>query len=159
MKNQHAEIFCFSIENRHFAIPLEAVGQVLMATAVLPVPNAPPFIHGLIDYHGLVVPVINLRSRLKLPQQPVRVHDIFIIACTSNRTIALVADEAIGVVTPDTKDLVFETGFVSDFEASGFLRRDDGIILIYDIEKFLSREEDIEVQAAIDDQPDEINKP
>lgn len=155
MDNKPTEIFCFLIENQRFAIPLASVDQVLLAMAVVPVPNSPELIHGLIDYHGKVVPVINLRFRLKLPEQPIRITDIFIIADTSKRKIALVADEAQGVIVPDAKDLVSAIEIDSNFEAQGILRRDDGIILIYDMENFLAGEEEMKIQTAIDNQTGE----
>ena len=150
MKNLHSEIFCFTIENRRFAVPLSSVVQVLMATAVSPVPNSPPVIHGLIDYHGLVLPVINLRFRLNVLPQPILISNIFIIADTPKRTFALLADAADGVIAPNAKDLVSAADIDTGIAAQGIFRRDDGIILIYDMENFLSGEEEIILQEAID---------
>ena len=120
-----------------------------MAVEVSPVPNAPQVIHGLIDYHGMVVPVINLRCRLQLPEQPIRRNDIFIIADTSIRKIALVADAAKDVISIPGIDRVSSARVDPGIEAGGILRLDDGIILIYDIEKFLSGKEEKELQEAI----------
>lgn len=150
------EIFCFTIEKHLFAIPVNTVDQVLMAVAVTPVPNSPPVIYGVIDYHGVVVPVINLRFRLKLPAQPVRVNDVFIIAETSKRTIALVADEGNEVIVADSTDRVSAIDLDTGFGSAGFFRRDDGIIVIYDVEKFLTDKEEIELQTAIENLTNEI---
>jgi purine-binding chemotaxis protein CheW len=150
MENQPAEIFCFTIENQQFAIPLTCVDQVLMAVAVSPVPNSSELLHGLIDYHGTLVAVINLRFRLKLPLKPIRISNRFIIANTSKRKIALVADEVYGVIVPEIKDLISADDLDTDLEATGILRRDDGIILIYDIEGFLSNQDEILIYDTID---------
>lgn len=155
MKTKSSEIFCFTIEKQLFAIPLATVDQVLMAMAVTSVPKSPPIIHGIIDYHGVVVPVINLRFRLKMPARPIRINDVFIIAETSKRTIALVADEANDVMVPDVNDMTSANELDSGFEPAGIFRRDDGIILIYDIEHFLTAQEEIELQTAIDNNPNE----
>jgi purine-binding chemotaxis protein CheW len=150
MQNQPKEIFCFTIDHQRFAIPLTTVDQVLMAMAVSPVPNLPALFHGLIDYHGLLVPVINLRSRLKMPLEPVRISDVFILASTPKRKIALVADRADGVMLPCLKDWLSAADMVPGHETAGFLRCDDGMIVIYDLENFLSGEDEIEIQKAID---------
>lgn len=152
MQNQPKEIFCFTIDHQRFAIPLIVVDQVLMAMAVSPVPNLPELFHGLIDYHGLLVPVINLRSRLKMPPEPVRISDVFILATTPKRKIALVADRADGVMLPCLKDWVSAADMVPGHDTAGFLRCDDGMIVIYDLENFLSGEDEIEIQKAIDNQ-------
>jgi purine-binding chemotaxis protein CheW len=145
-----SEIFCFTIEKHLFAIPVKTVGQVLMAMAVTPVPNSPEIIYGVIDYHGVIIPVINLRFRLKLPAQPIRVNDVFIIVETSKRTIALVADEGNEVIAADSNDMASTIELETGFGSAGFFRRDDGIIVIYDVEKFLTDQEEIELQTAIE---------
>ena len=150
MKNQHTEFFCFKIDNQSLAIPLLTVERVLMATEVLEVPESPPVIHGIIDFHGLIIPVINLRHRLKLPLFPIRISDIFIIVETSKRKMALVADSANDVIVHVETDLVRAEDVDPGFKSEGMLRRDDGIVLIYDIEKFLSEQEEAVVQIAID---------
>jgi purine-binding chemotaxis protein CheW len=144
------DIFCFTIDERPFAIPFSAVDRVIRAVEVSPVPNAPRVIHGIFDYHGRVVPVINLRQRLKMADLPIRVHDVFILADTQKRKIALVADRADGILNPMANDLVRASAVEQGFEADGLLRRDDGIVLIYDIEKFLSEQDEIMLEEAIE---------
>ncbi len=152
MSTGNTEIFCFKLDNKQIAIPLANVDQVLMAMAVLPVPDSPPLIYGLIDYHGKIIPVINLRYKLKLPEQPIRSSDVFVIADTALRKIAIVADEAKGVIVPATKDLAAAADIGSGLNAEGFLRCDDGIIIIYDLEKFLSEEDNIYLNQIIENQ-------
>lgn len=149
MNNQPAAFFCFNIDQQSLAIPLLAVEKVLMAAAVTEVPESPPVIHGIIDYQGMIIPVINLRYRLKLPLFPVRINDIFIIAETSVRKVAMVADSANGVIVPAHTDLVNADDVDRGFKSEGMIRRDDGIVLIYDIEQFLSEQDEFELQAAI----------
>ena len=149
MADQTSDIFCFRIDNLQLAIPFSTVDRVLRAVEITQVPNSPSLIYGIFDYHGKVVAAINLRHRLKLPSQPVRIHDVFIIAKTRNREIALVADRAEGIIHPQARDLSDAADLDAGFEAGGILRRDDGIILIYDIEKFLSAQDDLELQQVI----------
>lgn len=159
MRNQPSDVFRFTIEEIHLAIPLSTVDRVIRSVSVATVPNAPAVIHGIIDYYGLLVPVINLRYRLKLQNLPVRAGDIFILADTPLRKLALVADTAEGVVAPLANDMVTAASLDKGFEADGMLRRDDGIILIYDLEKFLSPEEERELDIALVNQTRVKEKP
>jgi purine-binding chemotaxis protein CheW len=140
------KIFHFTIGESKFGIPLSTVDRVIRAVAVTTVPNAPPAIYGLIDYYGVLVPVVNLRQHFQLPAQPVRVDDVFIIAASTKRKIALVADKADGVIYVKAPEIVTSSDVEPVFESAGLLKRDDGIIFIYDIEKFLSMQEEIEIQ-------------
>lgn len=150
MKHQSEKLFCFTIEKQQFAIPLDTVDLLLLATAVIPVPNSPAAIHGVINYHGVIVPVINLRHKLNLPGQPIRACDMFILADSSKRKIALVADSVTGVIVPELNDLATAVDIDPGFGAAGFLRREDGIVLIYDLESFLSGEEYLDLMDAME---------
>lgn len=159
MTELSAEIFSFIIDDQQFAIHLTAVDRVISAVAVTQVPNAPLVIHGIFDYHGVVVPVINLRRRLKMPEQPVRIGDVFILADTKKRKLALVADSAHGIVHARAAKLIKSSDIDNGFEPDGILQYNDGILFIYDIEKFISKQEEMELQEAIDEQNEVKNKP
>ncbi len=62
----------FSIGNRNLALPLGNVERVIRMVALVPVPEAPEWIPGLLNLHGRVMPVIDLRKRLGLPRE--RIH-------------------------------------------------------------------------------------
>jgi purine-binding chemotaxis protein CheW len=154
MSKKVTEILCFSMDEQRFAIPLDSVERVLRAQAVTAVPDSPEYIYGIIDYHGEVIAVINLRKRFNLLCRPVRLNDRFIIAGTPSRKLALSVDEVEGVLIPDDKDL-YEVKQVFPETDTGLkliriLREDTGIILIYDMEKFLSGDEEIRLQEIIE---------
>jgi len=140
MKNQK-EIFCFTIENQKFALPLVVVEQVVPAMAFTTVPETPPFIHGLIDYHGLVIPVINLRNRLNFPDRMIGTSDVFILVRSPKRKLALVADAVQGVMTPDAMELVPAENIDHRFKGIGVVRCDDGMWFIYNLEDLLNQQD------------------
>lgn len=150
MKTKNREIFCFTIDHQQLAIPLANVVRVVMACEVSTVPNAPPVIHGIINLHGTVVPVINVRQRLKMKLQPIHPQDLFIIADTRERRIALVADKVSGLRMAAEKETVTGRDVDKGFDAAGIFMSDDGLILIYDLELFLSAEEEIALMEEIE---------
>ena len=60
------QYICFQVGEAHYALPLGPIAQVLRFENVTPVPMAPPFVEGILNLGGEVVPVINLRSRFGL---------------------------------------------------------------------------------------------
>src|SRR5260221_14249340 len=50
-----------------FAVPVETVQEILDMRPVFRIPEAPPYLAGLIDVRGRGVPVIDLRLKLGLP--------------------------------------------------------------------------------------------
>jgi len=132
----------FSLERQKYAIALDSVHRVVRAAHVTPVPNAPGIFHGVINLAGEVTQVINLRWRLGLPGWPVGVSDRFIICRSAGKTIVLVVDDVHGIQPVDTS--VLDHPGVTDHDAAlaGILKTDDGLLLIYDLEKFLSMEDE-----------------
>ena len=155
--NQHNDLLlCFVIEDQRFAIPINAVRRVIRAVAVSPVPDADKLIYGMMDFHGQVIPIINLRERFNLTPKPVEVGDRFVIVNKNNKMLALVVDDVEELLTATSnnintiefpsakkiKDKVAQMGL----EIRQFLSDERGIIVIYDIEKLLGTEAEIVIQ-------------
>jgi purine-binding chemotaxis protein CheW len=56
----------FQIGEGHYAIPLTEVSQIIRHENVTDVPTALPYVEGVINIGGEVIPVVNLRSRFSL---------------------------------------------------------------------------------------------
>jgi purine-binding chemotaxis protein CheW len=61
-----SQYICFQVAEARYALPLASVVQVLRFENLTSVPMAPPFVEGILNLGGEVVPVVNLRSRLGL---------------------------------------------------------------------------------------------
>ena len=134
------DYLCFSVDTIKLGIPLRYIDRVINAVAVSPLPNSPSTIHGLIDFYGTLVPVINLRNRLKLSDLAIKPDQIFVVVNTSVRKLVLVADSVHGLMSLQTSEIVPAKSFDQDLETMDIYRSDNGIILIYDTEKFLKSE-------------------
>ncbi|MGD9942280.1 MAG: chemotaxis protein CheW [Burkholderiaceae bacterium] len=132
----------FAVERQRFAISLGSVVRVLPAAAVTLVPGAPAGVMGVVDVHGEIIPVIDLRHQLCRPSFPLRVDDQFLIVRSRRRTLALRVDETVGVLEYSCQDLVDLPELDADApHARAALRLDDGLILIQDVEAVLSADE------------------
>jgi chemotaxis signal transduction protein len=57
----------FTICGDHYAVNVAKVLEVLQEEHITPVPNAPAYIRGIINFRGDVVPVFETRVRFNLP--------------------------------------------------------------------------------------------
>jgi purine-binding chemotaxis protein CheW len=74
------QFICFQVGDVRYALPLGPVSQVLRFENVTPVPMAPPFVEGILNLGGEVVPVVNLRSRFGLERcQPSRRNRVLVV--------------------------------------------------------------------------------
>ncbi len=62
------QVVVFRLDKEEFGVPIESVQEIVRVPEELThVPKAPPFVEGVINLRGAVLPVIDLRRRLGLP--------------------------------------------------------------------------------------------
>src|SRR4051812_25169417 len=93
------QVVVFRLETQCFALPLGQVERATRAVAITPLPRAPSVVAGVIDLHGSVVPVIDLRRRLQLPERAATLNDQLLITRTSKRLYAAQVDAVLDVIT------------------------------------------------------------
>lgn len=148
------QLIVFRLDEQRYALPLAAVERVVRAAAVTPLPGAPAIVLGAINVHGRVLPVLNVRQRFLLQDRQMCPADWFLLAHTARRTVVLVVDESEGVVERPQADIVASTQIVPGLEHfPGVVRLDDGLVLIHDLERFLSLDEARALDEAMDDGP------
>ena len=154
-----AQFVVFRLDQRRFALPLTVVERVVRAVEVTPLPKAPAIVLGAIDVQGRVLPVLNVRRRFLMPDRDIGPADWFLLAHTARHTVVLVVDESEGVVARPQIDIALSTQIIPGLEQfPGIVRLDDGLVLIHDLEKFLSLNEAHALDQAMDRQTDPGNE-
>jgi purine-binding chemotaxis protein CheW len=137
------QVLVFELDERRYGLLLPTVDRVLHAVDVTPLPQAPAFVWGVIDVQGQIVPVLSLRRRFGLPERAIGVSDQFILATTQKRTVALVVDATYGVVERPATEFIQPDKLLPDLEqVMGVIRVDDGMVLIHNLDRFLSLDEE-----------------
>ncbi|TXH33942.1 MAG: chemotaxis protein CheW [Rhodospirillaceae bacterium] len=136
------------IEREVFGVSVTSVLEILDMRPMFRLPEAPPYLAGLMDVRGRGVPVIDLRTKLGLPAvaatENTRVLVLNVRIGEKQVTLGLIADRVIEVIGLNTKDIepAPEIGlrWKSDY-ISGIGRRNDGFVIIFDLPHLFSREE------------------
>jgi purine-binding chemotaxis protein CheW len=146
-----AEWVVFSLDAGRYALPLAAVDRIVRAVEVTHLPTAPPIVRGAIDVQGRVLPVFDLRRRFGLPERDIDPADQFVIARSADRTVVLVVDTAQGVVQSPLSDTTSAASIASGLEhIRGVIRLPDGLVLIQDLDLFLSAAESRALDEALE---------
>jgi purine-binding chemotaxis protein CheW len=82
----------FSLGDVQYAVPIARVKEIANPMLVVVLPHAPPAVVGVADYRGVVVPVVDLRSRFGLPPAEVTRKTKWIVVDVAGRMAALVVD-------------------------------------------------------------------
>lgn len=132
-------LLVFTLDDQQYALRLEAVERIVRAAAITPLPKAPDIILGILDIQGEVVPVINVRKRFRQPEREIRPTDQFIIARARSLTVALLVDAAQSVVAEAEPGHMAMDDILAGMEyVAGVARTAAGLVLIHDLDTFLS---------------------
>jgi purine-binding chemotaxis protein CheW len=146
------DILVFAVDSDRYALPASEVEQVLRSVAITELPGAPLVVEGVVDVRGTIVPVLNLRRRFGLPERPVTLSDLLIIASSGPRRVALRIDgeASIRKIDPAALERASDSLAQSRYVA-GLAKLPDGIIVIHDLARFLSEAESESLAKALAD--------
>ncbi len=148
--NKTISLVLFNIEENQFALHLESVERVIHSVFVTELPKSPDVIIGVINLEGIIIPVVDLRKRFNIKLKEIHPNDQFIIAHTESRVVALVVDKVGDVIEKATNEIISNKDVLPNLPfVKGLIATNDGLIVINDLDNFLSLEEEIILERAL----------
>ncbi|MBS1954075.1 MAG: chemotaxis protein CheW [Cyanobacteria bacterium SZAS-4] len=136
----------FAIDDKKLAIELELIEQVYSAVEVTPLVGAPDSILGLINVHGAIIVVLNVRKKLGLRERSIELSDQILIANLDDRQLALLVDEVVEVLhAPSHK----AANGSKTSDEKPIIQNEDETIELYELQNFLSEAEEDALKTAL----------
>ena len=133
-----------------YALPLLSVRRVLRMVEVTPLPKAPSVVLGVVDMHGEMIPIMSMRKRLGMDEPEADPAAQILVAETPRRSMGLVVHEVTGVQPFKQEEIISAKTMVSGVEhIAGLARIEEGIVLIHDLEKFISPQEEEQLEGLL----------
>jgi purine-binding chemotaxis protein CheW len=130
----------FSLAGAEYALPFDSVLQMESYTGATLVPGAPPYVDGVVTVRGMVVPVLDLRTRFGLPRAELSLDARIIVTESARRVVALRVDSAREVLKLDLDKHQPAPSIVSE-RSSGFVHAvhplGKRLLLLIDLPKLL----------------------
>lgn len=140
-----------TVDGQTYALHLEAVDRILRMVQITPLPGAPFAVKGVINVQGELVPVVSIRKRLGLAPRGVGVSDSLVVARARTRRIAIIAESVLGVVERPADAVVSAGDIARGIQPiEGVLKTSDGLVLIHDLDRFFSPEEEQSLDLALE---------
>ena len=128
----------FELDDREFALPIEDIAEVLHMVLITPVPEVPPWVVGVINLRGRVIPIVDLRTRLGMQPRPARLETPILVAEQATRKLGLIADAVRDVISvpedafePPAQVGAIEVGHTDT--VSSVARLGDRLIVVLDL--------------------------
>jgi purine-binding chemotaxis protein CheW len=152
---EQTQYLTYYLAGEEYAVGILRVKEIIEYDTLTKVPGTPPFIRGVINLRGSVVPVVDLAVKFGLPETPVTKRTCIVIVevdVEDERTVmGVVADAVSQVVDLSSREIEappsFGTRVRMDY-LQGMGKVDKKFILILDIDRVLSGNEILAVAAA-----------
>lgn len=67
--NELFKLVVFTLDNQKYALHLSAVETIIRAVEFTALPKTPKIVNGIINFHGKIIPLFNIRKRFNLPHK------------------------------------------------------------------------------------------
>ena len=111
----------FRVGSAEYVLPAADVLQMESFSGATPVPGSPPYVAGLVQVRGRVLPVIDARARFGLPPAERTLDTRVVVGQLGARTVGLIVDSAREVVKLDPAQLKPPPPLVAE-QARGFVK-------------------------------------
>lgn len=91
------EVLEFRLARESYALETRYVGEVLPLSDLTPLPCTPPFVRGIVNVRGRILPVIDLKQFFDLPDNGLTDLHRIILVRGNDLELGLLADAIVGV--------------------------------------------------------------
>lgn len=100
-----SQYLTFALGAEEYGIELLKVQEIKGYTSVTPIPNTPPYIKGVMNLRGAVIPVVDLRARFGMEEISYTKFNVIMVINVGTRVVGLLVDAVSDVLNLEPGDL------------------------------------------------------
>jgi purine-binding chemotaxis protein CheW len=138
--SSEVQLVVFKLGKEEYSVSILQVQEIKRITEITRVPHTPEYIKGVINLRGSVLPVIDLKKRLNLPQQVSTEDTRIIIVKVDELSVGMIVDAVSEVMTInqeniDSPDVV--AGSVAASYLSGVGKLENRLLILLNLEEII----------------------
>jgi purine-binding chemotaxis protein CheW len=144
----------FALAGGEYGVDILRVQEIRRWEPVTRVPNAPPHVKGVLNLRGAIVPVLDLRKRFGLPEQPCGPDAVVVVLRAASdggeRSVGLVVDGVSDVLEARDADVRATPDFGRVMAAdciAGLTTAGQAMVMLLDVESVLDDQRPLQAGA------------
>ncbi len=128
------------VDGEEFAVDILSVQEIIRMVDITRVPKAPPFVEGVINLRGRIIPVLDLRRRLGIAEGERTAQSRIVVVTVRGRVVGLVVDSVSEVLRIPKSAMEPAPSLGSSIGAEfiqGVGRLDDRLLTLLDLKRLL----------------------
>ncbi|MGT2513003.1 chemotaxis protein CheW [Sphingomonas panni] len=136
------QLITFQLGDQILGVDIMAIREICAWSPATPLPNVPPYVRGVVNLRGVVLPVFDLRHRLNWGVTDPSARHVIIVVRIGEQLQGIIVDAVNDIVSihPDAMQPVPDMG---DTEASRFLEGlatiDNRMILVLALDRLVDQ--------------------
>lgn len=94
----------FHLHNGEYAIPITRVREIINMPEITTLPDSPLYLRGITNLRGSVIPVVNIKQLMHIPENGAISQKVIVVSCGS-LTFGVLVDSITGVVSIEDADI------------------------------------------------------
>jgi purine-binding chemotaxis protein CheW len=145
------QLVVFQLASEHFGVEISAVESIIKMQPITRMPHTPEFIEGITNLRGAILPVIDLRKRLGMPNTGSGERDNrrIVVININRRLVGMIVDAVEEVLKINSETVCppppLVTTVNSDY-VTGIAKVSERLIILLELSKVLSSQEGVQLE-------------
>ena len=138
MENEVQLVAC-AIEGEEYAVDIRSVQEIIRLQEITRVPHASPYVSGVINLRGRVIPVMDIRKRFSLPSKKYGEVTRIIIIDFNDTLVGMIVDNVSEVIRLPGEDIGLPPGssHINSEFFDGIGKLGNRLLVMLNLEKIL----------------------
>lgn len=134
----------FFLGEEEYGIAIDQIKEIIAMMNVTSVPKTPPYMKGVINLRGSIIPVVDMRLRLGMEERETDMNTAIVIIEISDISIGFIVDRVEEVASIDASNLSEPPNFGEHIEIdfiSAMAQIEESVVMILDVLKLFAADE------------------
>lgn len=130
------QFITFTIGEEEYGVDIMAVREIKAWSETTLLPNTPPFMRGVLNLRGLIVPIFDLRCRFGMGETAVTTMHVIIIVQVDNRMVGILVDtvsDILSINDQTIQDVPRMNRNIDDEYLSGLVTVENRMVALLDV--------------------------
>lgn len=138
MQGELTQLVSFMLSNEEYGVEALKVREIIRLPTITQMPNTPPYMEGIINLRGKVIPIISMRKRFGLPESDYTSHTRIMVMDVPGGLTGFIVDGVSEVIRIRSNEIQPPPAMVSgnlDQEfIKGVFNHTDQLLIIMDVD-------------------------
>lgn len=136
------QLVVFTLAGESYGVDIAKVSGIERMQEITRVPRTPPYVEGVINLRGRVIPVIHLRKLFSLDEGEITKETRIVVVDIGGQPIGVQVDEVTQVLTIPSETIEPPSAVIASADADyllGIAKLKDKMIILLDLDKLLTQ--------------------